>query len=701
MAIDLKQFHQVFFDEAAEHLAEMEILLLGLDTTSPNIEDLNGIFRAVHSIKGGSGTFGFTDIAEISHASESLLDKLRKEELMLTDDMIDIFLESGDVIKNQLAAHRGEGKADKKHAMAITEKLKRLASADPTLVTETAMAPQRHPTTMQIHFSTINHAGINELLEALALCGVLDTVKKPKAKGRWHLILRTTSTEKQIRALFKKIKAKQLTIKSSSESKQNPAYGFFHDIPAQTNETDRGYGFFTEIPNPPQDSLNQTQSAPASSGNQTEATNEERGKGRRMTDEKDFVIGKAGRRLSDKQVTVTQTDLSSIRVNIEKVDQLINMVGELVITQAMLAQICSQMDPVLNEKLLNGMGLLERNTRDLQEAVMSIRMMPISFVFSRFPRMVRDLAGRLNKQAELITFGDRTELDKGLIEKIIDPLTHLVRNSIDHGIEFPQQRLQRSKDAKGMITLRASHQGSNIVIEVSDDGGGLNREKILDKAREKGMMVSDDMSDQEVWQLIYTAGFSTADQVTDVSGRGMGMDIVRKNIQNIGGRIEIESEADIGTTIIIRLPLTLAILDGMSVTVGDETYIIPLTYIRETIQPKEHDVKTISGQGKVVRVRGEYLPLIAMHEVFNTTPNIAPHYGTMVLIEAERKKVALLVDELIGQHQVVIKSLESNYRKIAGISGATIMGDGRVALIVDVAEIVRNNNNRSNLRLVA
>uniref|UniRef100_UPI000A718BB1 ATP-binding protein n=1 Tax=Methylogaea oryzae TaxID=1295382 RepID=UPI000A718BB1 len=295
--------------------------------------------------------------------------------------------------------------------------------------------------------------------------------------------------------------------------------------------------------------------------------------------------------------TSASADQSSIRVSVEKVDQLINLVGELVITQAMLAQTASSLDPVLQENLLNGIALLERNTRDLQESVMSIRMLPMSFVFSRFPRLVRDLAGKLNKDVQFKTVGEGTELDKGLIEKISDPLTHLVRNSLDHGIETPEARLAKGKPAKGTLTLRAFHQGGNVVIEVQDDGGGLNRDKILAKAKERGLPINDNLSDQEVWQMIFAPGFSTADQVTDVSGRGVGMDVVKRNIESLGGRVEIDSAPGYGTTITIRLPLTLAILDGLSVSVGTETYILPLTCIVESLQPTPETCAASAGRG--------------------------------------------------------------------------------------------------------
>ncbi|WP_144111449.1 chemotaxis protein CheA [Paraburkholderia sp. BCC1886] len=381
---------------------------------------------------------------------------------------------------------------------------------------------------------------------------------------------------------------------------------------------------------------------------------------------------------------------SSIRVGVEKVDQLINLVGELVITQAMLAETTSTFDPALHDRLFNGMAQLERNARDLQEAVMSIRMMPMDYVFSRFPRLVRDLAAKLGKEVELVTFGQATELDKSLIERIIDPLTHLVRNSLDHGIETVEARRAAGKDGTGQLVLSAAHHGGNIVIEVSDDGAGLRRDKILAKAAKQGMQVSESMSDEEVWNLIFLPGFSTAEQVTDVSGRGVGMDVVKRNIQAMGGHVEITSHAGKGSTTRIVLPLTLAILDGMSVKVGNEIFILPLNFVMESLQPRAEDIYTVANGERVVRVRGEYLPLVALHEVFTVSDaKQEPTQGIVTIMQAEGRRFAMLIDELVGQQQVVVKNLETNYRKVHGISAATILGDGSVALIVDVAALNR------------
>lgn len=735
----MSQFYQVFFEEASELLAEMETLLVSMDISAPGQEDLNAIFRAAHSIKGGAGTFGFTDMTEITHVLESLLDRLRKGELALRNEMVDAFLRAGDVLKTQLAAHSGDGVADTTGAAAVCETLKQLAgqggSAAPAPAPKTMPAPQAGavPQTapasgqkiFRIEFAVCAANGstpnVERLLSNLAGFGRLDVLQSPPqgapqdAQAQYKLQLVTKASEEDVwEALAFTVDPAHLKIEAhdgvepagapADVSPQSESVSVLQPTPVPPGGEEVGTddAFFSKLYEaivPPAGDATANQASPRAAAAQPSAASaaeipkaapESRSPGRRASDSPDVTVAKTGRRDSDKVAVAGQAETSSIRVGIDKVDQLINLVGELVITQAMLAQTASQVDPVLYENLLNSLGQLERNTRDLQEAVMSIRMMPISFVFSRFPRVVRDLAAKLAKQVELKTVGEGTELDKGLIEKIADPLTHLVRNSLDHGIELPAAREAAGKPAKGTITLRAFHQGGNVIIEVSDDGNGLNREKILAKARQSGMVVSDTMPDQEVWQLIFEAGFSTAEVVTDVSGRGVGMDVVKRNIQALGGRVEINSIAGEGTRIVIRLPLTLAILDGLSVSVGEELFIVPLTYIVESLQPAAADVKTVGGRGRVVHVRGEYLPVVALHEVFNIRPEVTEvNKGILVILEAEGRKTAMFVDALVGQHQVVIKSLETNYRRVQGVSGATIMGDGKVALILDAVAIGR------------
>ncbi len=742
MSFDMTQFYQVFFEETQEHLTNMEALLLELDIADPDTEQLNAIFRAAHSIKGSGGTFGFTDLAQVTHILENLLDRIRKGELTLKIEMIDAFLAAGDVLKMLLACHRGNGVANMEEVEAICARLKQLTNdeskpepestiaADNTAHTPTttpASVPAALPAgTWEVSFDldqnssdalvTIENLLIEmaqncsaELLECLSEQGGADKstcrislgedVDVDWVRGLLEFVARSDSIRfKCIGDDSDKVDdgAYGLFSDDDAVSKADTAaaaddsdgYGLFDDFvmpneapggkpPAVTagSEGD-GYGFFVDIPAPDSEpELTATvKAAMPKSASATDATvanpdSEDRRKAPR-----------AGSASTD----------TSIRVGIDKVDQLINLVGELVITQAMLTQSAQGVDAILFERLFSGLGQLERNTRDLQESVMSIRMMPMSVVFSRFPRVIRDLSQKLGKKVELKTMGESTELDKGLIERITDPLTHLIRNSLDHGIEMPEDRIAKGKQPTGTITLKAYQQSGNIVIEVGDDGAGLNRSKILAKAQERGLPVHDQMTDAEVWMLIFEAGFSTADQITEVSGRGVGMDVVKRNITGMGGRVEIESVMGVGTRMTVRLPLTLAILDGMSVAVGQETYIIPLGYVIESLQASRDMIKSMSGIERMIQVRGEYLPVIALYELFSI-PGSLTHLdeGIMVILESDGYKVALFIDALVGQHQVVIKSLEANYRKVAGIGGATIMGDGHVALILDVSSLVR------------
>ena len=666
MTIDMSQFYQVFFDEADELLAEMEKLLLALDVAAPENEDLHAIFRAAHSIKGGAATFGFTDITEVTHVLESLLDRIRKNEMALTAEHVDAFLSSKDVLNMLMDGHRHGSAVDHEMVATLSQRLGQLSDGQAAPVAPVA-APAPEPETpasppqadaegnfhLRIELPDTPVKDVDALAGELGLMGVLTREALPDGRAIFKLV--TTESEDTIRAICAFVldpDALRITAADAPASSSAPA-------PSAV-----------ATPAPVAAPVATAPQAPTSAAAPT-------------VDNKN-----PGRRATDKEAG----ESSSIRVSVEKVDQLINLVGELVITQAMIDQRIAALDPIHHERLLNSANQLSRNTRDLQEAVMSIRMMPMDYVFSRFPRMVRDLAGKLGKKIEFVTKGAATELDKGLIERIVDPLTHLVRNSVDHGIEMPEKRRAAGKNEAGTLTLSAAHQGGNIVIEVSDDGGGLNRERILAKAKQNGLQVSDTLPDSEVWQLIFAPGFSTAEVVTDVSGRGVGMDVVKRNITAMGGVVDIRSVPGSGTTISISLPLTLAILDGMLIKVGEEIYILPLGYVIESLQPAPVDVKEIAGQGRVVKVREEYLPLIPLYQIFAIEPKSEePSEGILVILESEGKKAALLVDGLVGQQQVVVKNLESNFRKVAGISGATILGDGGVSLILDVAALLRSS----------
>lgn len=668
MSMDISDFYQTFFDEADELLADMEQHLLDLVPEAPDSEQLNAIFRAAHSIKGGAGTFGFTILQETTHLMENLLDEARRGEMQLNADIINLFLETKDIMQEQLDAYKNSEEPDAASFEYICNALRQLAleakgETSPALVNTAKLSVVDSATIQEeavanpaaaseefkkrIILSRLKSSEVDLLEEELGNLATLTDVVK--GSDTLSATLDGNLAEDDIIAvLCFVIEADQIEFETIS------AAPVAVDPQAQTEAV--------AVVAPPQP----VAVAPAAKAAASEAPH--------------------ARAERDKPARASES--TSIRVAVEKVDQLINLVGELVITQSMLAQRSNELDPVNHGDLITSMGQLQRNARDLQESVMSIRMMPMEYVFSRFPRLVRDLAGKLGKQVELTQVGSSTELDKSLIERIIDPLTHLVRNSLDHGIELPEKRLEAGKSPIGNLTLSAEHQGGNICIEVTDDGAGLNRERILAKAISQGMPIHENMSDDEVGMLIFAPGFSTAEQVTDVSGRGVGMDVVKRNIQEMGGHVEIQSKQGQGTTIRILLPLTLAILDGMSVRVADEVFILPLNAVMESLQPREEDLHPLAGGERVLEVRGEYLPLVELWKVFEVEgAKTEATQGIVVILQSAGRRYALLVDQLIGQHQVVVKNLESNYRKVPGISAATILGDGSVALIVDVSAL--------------
>ena len=653
MSMDISDFYPTFFDEADELLADMEQHLLGLDPQEPDAEQLNAIFRAAHSIKGGAGTFGFTVLQETTHILENILDGARRGEMQLSTDIINLFLETKDIMQEQLDAYKTAQEPNAESFNYICEALRQLAleakgilpEAPAAAVVDIPAAAKAASRGLRLQLVDLKEKEPELMLEELSNLGsVTDVVKG------------THSLEATIEGVDKDDIVAVLCFVIDEAQIRFPQ---------------------AEAAAPLAEAAAETATAPPQSATVTDITP---------------AVKRESKRAA---APAKASESSSIRVAVEKVDQLINLVGELVITQSMLAQRSGALDPVAHGDLLNSMGQLERNARDLQESVMSIRMMPMEYVFSRFPRLVRDLASKLGKEVELTLLGSSTELDKSLIERIIDPLTHLVRNSLDHGIETPEKRLATNKTATGNLTLSAEHQGGNICIEVIDDGAGLNRERILAKALSSGLPVSDSMSDEEVGMLIFAPGFSTAEQVTDVSGRGVGMDVVKRNIQEMGGHVEIASKQGKGTTIRILLPLTLAILDGMSVRVADEVFILPLNAVMESLQPTAEELKPLAGGERVLEVRGEYLPLVELWNVFDVqNAKTDATQGIVVILQSAGRRYALLVDQLIGQHQVVVKNLESNYRKVPGISAATILGDGSVALIVDVSALQSLNREK-------
>ena len=685
MAIDMAQFHQVFFEESFEGLDIMENGLLNMDPGTVDEEEINAIFRAAHSIKGGSGTFGFSGISNFTHLMETLLDEMRDGRRSVTNEAVDALLRSVDVLREMLIATRDSREIDQERVRAQQQELDRILSQAPVTTADSSSVEAgaeigARQEGWHIVFRPLPHMFrtgndplriLRELAELgdlrvepdISMLPPLSSYEPEDSYLSWNLYLGSEADRAAIDDIFAWVEDEcELAVMPilSEQTGQLLKDG----VLTKTLQAEELKPVVEEVPPVP-----------------------ERRIGERRTG--------ADRRKGDRRSTPMNGGGSSIRVDISKIDGLINMVGELVITQSMLSMLGDDFSMDKLERLQEGLSQLERHTRELQESVMQVRMLPISFTFSRFPRLVHDLSSKMGKKIELKMTGENTEVDKTVIEKIGDPLVHLVRNSLDHGIEMPEERIAAGKQETGIIKLNAYHKGGNIIIEIRDDGKGLNRNKIEEKAIEKGLIDSEhNLSDRQIYELIFQPGFSTAESVSDISGRGVGMDVVRKNINELGGNIEIESEPGKGSAIIIRLPLTLAILDGQTVKVADETYIVPLVSIIESIQVKEAQVKRVAGRGETFKLRDEYLPILRLHELFDIENTRATRLedGLLVVVEGDGRHCGLFVDDLLGQQQVVIKSLEANYQRVEGISGATILGDGSVSLILDIPGLLRLAN---------
>ncbi|APE00622.1 chemotaxis protein CheA [Alteromonas mediterranea] len=684
MSIDIEQFHSVFFDESDEHLDDMEQLLMGLDVESPDPEELNSIFRAAHSIKGGSGIFGFDALMNLTHVMENLLDQARNNELSITADIVNVLLETLDVLKDTLNAYRDATPVPED---SIAERVETLNG----VINGQSADTERHAEPTKIETEDQNESAQNDSF------GFFDdepsnTVFEPDDSFGFFEDepVQSKDNEDDGFGFFD-------DEPTNASTQADDGFGFFDDEDTSNTvaepelskaEESQGFGFFDDVPSASHiNTASETAMGgePQSASTSQNSTSTNHTKAEKSDTASTPAPAKAPAKPSAKKSAVRES--ASIRVDTTKIDAMVNLVGELVITQSMLSMIGQDVNGQVGERLQLAIDELQRNTREIQESVMSMRMLPLTATFNRFPRLVRDLAGKLGKQVELVLQGGSTEIDKSLIEKIVDPLTHLVRNSIDHGIETPEKRAAAGKAEKGTVILSAEQKGGSIIISIIDDGGGLHRDKILEKARSNGLAVSDDMPDADVWQLIFQPGFSTADAITDVSGRGVGMDVVRRNIESIGGRIDIESSAGEGSAFFIHLPLTLAIVDGMCVTVGEQIFVIPLLNIIESFQPTEQQLKTL-GNDTVLYIRDQYWPLVPLYDFMQVEDAAkSPTEGIVVLLESSKKRFGILVDALVGQQQVVIKSLEEHYRKVAGIAGATIMGDGKVALIIDADSI--------------
>ncbi len=690
MSIDMAQFHQVFFEESFEGLDIMETGLLNLDMGDVDAEDINTIFRAAHSIKGGSGTFGFTAVSDFTHVMETLLDEMRDGRRQVTQPAVDVLLGSVDCLREMLTAIQDEQEID---VPSVTEYKKALE--------------------IELNGNQVNEASPENNSVAPPGESVLELGSEKESEGGWRIafsphtnLLKTGNDPVRMFRELASLGELAVTVDfqgvpdfydlDPEECHLSWNLDIAGDIPiSEINDIFDWVEDDCDLAIQPLDerSLNDNGIAPIEESSVKENANQQSSEPKTKTE----VVNKPVKPAASKKQPAKPAakGSSSIRVDTSKIDTLINMVGELVITQSMLGLVGENFELNKLDQLKNGLSQLERHTRELQESVMNIRMLPISFVFSRFPRLVHDLSTKLDKKIELVMVGEHTEVDKTVVELLSDPLVHLVRNSLDHGIEMPADRVAAGKPETGTITLEAYHRGGNIVIEVRDDGKGLNKDMLRAKAIEKGLIDEDSiLTDKQTYELIFMAGFSTAEKLTDVSGRGVGMDVVRRNIQSLGGNIEIISELGKGSTIAIHLPLTLAIMDGQSIAVGDERFIVPLGAIIESINVNESMVNRVAGKGETFRLRNEYLPIVRMHEIFDVKTVQATKLteGLVVVVDGQGMRCGLFIDDLLGQQQVVIKSLEANYRKVEGVSGATILGDGSVALILDIPGLVRLSN---------
>jgi len=737
MSNDFAQFKDAFFEEAGEHLAIIEEGLLQLEQSPGDLDLLNKIFRSAHSIKGTSGMFGFAAVAQFTHKMETLLDQLRTGQKTVTPVVTDLFLRATDCLKTLIEAAKTDAAVDEDTVQQITADLEAMQSgeqpaAEPThgkrgetSGTDQISSPlplASGPSSGMHHFvvdwtppSWLFQRGLDPLqvFKELAGLGVLSNVivdssalpdiadmDPENCYLRWTMDLATAKEQAAVETVFEFVReGSALTIKEGAQGEEPGA-----------RDNERGSSRSPRAPGlPPSESLDSPQpigeilieSGVVSRDTLDKALSQQKRVGEILVEQHAATpqqISQALQKQQDSAAHVKKgTDTASIRVDTAKIDKLINLVGELVITQSMLSDLSARFEISQLSVLLERVAQLERNTREIQERIMGIRMLPIGTAFSRFPRLVRDLSGKAGKKIQLLLSGEETELDKTVIESIGDPLTHLVRNSADHGLEPPGERIAAGKSEQGTIHLNAFHEGGNICITVEDDGRGLNREKILAKAIKQGLIAENDkLGDDQIWLLIFKPGFSTAEKVTDVSGRGVGMDVVKRNIEALGGTVSIKTALGKGTTFTLKLPLTLAIIEGMTIRVGHETYILPMLSIVESIQPKADTVKTIVGKGEVMNVRGTYHPMMRLYEVFGLQPEYKdPAKAILLILETEGERVAVMVDEILGQQQVVIKSMEQNFRKVEGIAGATILGDGTVGFILDVRgllELARHGN---------
>ncbi len=704
MSNDFAQFQDAFFDEVAEHLAVVEEGLLELEQHPEDRDLLNKIFRSAHSIKGGAGMFGFSAVAQFTHKMETLLDLLRNGQKAVSPAIADLLLKSTDCLKTLIDSVKTGAAVNDEVVQQLTTELAAESASGPQQPTASSKEPkpaqtqsacgdhvysinwtppdwlfQRGLDPLQVMRDLSNIGNLTEVVLDLSRLPDLADIDPERCYLSWRMELATAKDVKAIESVFEFVREDSTLVIEKREA------GEVKNERRITNEDQRAEGEGKPL------GQILMESGVVSAAVLEDALSQQKRVGEILVEQKAVTPQQLEQALQKQRqqesgAQAKKTDTASIRVDTAKIDKLINLVGELVITQSMLSDLGSRFEIKQLPVLLERVAQLERNTREIQERVMGIRMLPIGTAFSRFPRLVRDLSAKAGKKIQLVLSGEETELDKTVIESIGDPLTHLVRNSADHGLEPPEERLDHNKPEVGTIRLNAFHEGGNICITVEDDGRGLNRDKILAKAVKQGMIGENEkLTDDQIWPLIFRPGFSTAEKITDVSGRGVGMDVVKRNIEALGGTVSIKTIEGKGTTFVLKLPLTLAIIEGMTVRIGQETYIVPLLSILESIQPKEGAVKTVVGKGELINVRGTYLPMIRLYEVFSlTSEHTVPTKAILLILETEGERVAVMVDEILGQQQVVIKSMEQNFRKVEGIAGATILGDGTVGFILDV-----------------
>lgn len=717
---DLAELKQLFFQECEELLGEVERHLMALDEGSGDANTLNATFRALHSIKGGAGAFGLDRLVEFAHVFEALLDEMRSNEIAATPQRVKVLLRAGDVLADLIKAMQAgtEMPAERDSDMKATlESLAQGGSAPEATAPKAAAAPAAPsnpapavapaapatppPPDRKYRISFAPRADMfkraNEpllLIRELANLGMimteadqssiplLEDMDPDAAYLRWNIELDTPAALECIQEVFEfasddcDLSIEDLTPPSAAPDavvEESPSDDTLPEETAATNKDDET----AEEPQPESAVESQEESAAAevaTKPDMPEARSEEKPKS-------------AATRAAKEGTQAAAPQVSSIRVDLDKLEKVVNLVGEIVISQAMLTEHLGALPTDRFGALIKGIEELSQHTRSLQDSVMAMRAQPVKSVFQRMPRLVREVAAATGKKVRLVLHGEETEIDKTVIEQLYDPLVHMIRNSVDHGVELPDDRESAGKPVEGTIRLSAGHAGGRIVIEISDDGKGINREKVLNKAISKGLLPADiSLTDSQIDDLIFLPGLSTADQVSNISGRGVGMDVVRSNIQRMGGRVSIKSTPGHGSVFTLALPLTLAVLDGMTVRVGREIYVVPLANIIESLRPTSKDVRKLAGGGDVLLIRGEYVPLVYVASLFGVRDTTADATRSLVvLVEAgPGEKIGLVLDEIVGQQQVVIKSLEANYQALPGISGATILGNGRVALILDV-----------------